>query len=101
MIAKIEPCENGAHANQSTTPRNIPEGWIEVPAHLQNEFMAAGSFCTLTIEDGVLVAIEPLPIPEPEPVEPVMTTEEATLDMVADIDYRLGLLELGGQEVKL
>lgn len=70
MIIKIITNENGSHANQSTTPIIIPEGWIEVPAHLEADFIASGSFCDLAIEEGVLVGITPLPIPEPEPPAP-------------------------------
>ncbi len=31
MIIRLEPFKNGAHANQSTTPPEIPEGWVKVP----------------------------------------------------------------------
>ncbi|SBV99430.1 Toxin-antitoxin system, toxin component domain protein [uncultured Eubacteriales bacterium] len=99
MIIKITPNENGSHANQSTTPQIIPDGWIEVPAHLEADFIASGALCDLTIEGGALVGITPLPIPDPEPEDPSMTVQEATLDMLADIDYRLGILELAGEEV--
>lgn len=65
MITKILKYDNGSHANQSTTPCVIPDGWIEVPTYLEAAFESSGSFCNLTIEDGVLTGIEPLPIPEP------------------------------------
>lgn len=37
--------------------------------------------------------VEPGPVPEPEPAG--MSTEEAMLDMLADHEYRLGLMEVG------
>ena len=37
----------------------------------------------------------PEPIPEPEPPAPQLTTEEAIMEMVTDLDYRTSLLELG------
>lgn len=35
MIIKIEAYENGAHANQSTTPIILPEGWAIVPEDME------------------------------------------------------------------
>ena len=96
MIIKISPNPNGSHTNQSVSLRIIPEGWIELPRHLEAEFIASGSFCDLTIEDGVLTGITPLPMPKPEPVPPApMTTEELALDLLTDLNYRTTLLELG------
>lgn len=37
--------------------------------------------------------VTPPPAPEPTPAE--MTAEEAVMDMLADHEYRLGLMELG------
>jgi hypothetical protein len=31
-IIKIEPYDNGAHANQSGNFATIPDGWIEIPS---------------------------------------------------------------------
>lgn len=67
MIIKIDQAPNGSHANQSTTPQIIPDGWIEVPSHLEGDFIASGSFCNLAIEGGVLVGITPTELPEQEP----------------------------------
>lgn len=96
MIAKIEASQNGSHANQSITPNIIPDGWIELPRHLEAAFIASGSFCDLCIVDGVLVGITPLPIPEPEPVPPVIDPQEDTDALLVDHELRLTLLELGG-----
>ncbi len=41
------------------------------------------------------MGITPLPIPEPEPAAPQLTTEEAIMEMVTDLEYRTSLLELG------
>jgi hypothetical protein len=96
VIIKIEPNSNGSHANQSTTPRIIPDGWIEVPPHLEADFIASGSFCNLTIETGKLVDITPTERPvEPIP-EPIIDPQEDADALLVDHELRLTLLELGG-----
>lgn len=104
VIIKIKPNSNSSHANQSTSPRIIPDGWIEVPPHLEAEFDASGSFCDLTIEDGIpprLVGITPTerpPEPEPEPVPdpPIIDPQDDRDALLVDHELRLTLLELGG-----
>ena len=38
------------------------------------------------------------PLPEPEPIEPRQTTEDLLLEIVADHEYRICLMELGINE---
>lgn len=96
MIIKLEPYENGAHANQSNTPKVIPDGWVAVPRHLEAEAMSYLPFIELTVEDGVLTAVAQGTIPEPEPEpEPEPTAQDDTDAMLVDHEYRLTLLELG------
>ena len=96
MIIKIEPNLNGSHANQYATPHIIPDGWIEVPPHLEADFISSGAFCDLAMEDGVLVGVTPTERP-PEPTpEPIIDPQADTDSMTVDHELRLTLLELGG-----
>ena len=78
--------KDGFHDIQSQSHRRtcwLP-GYIEVPAHLEQAAWASCGYCDLIIEDGKLVGITPLPIPEPEPVvEPPTETEQ----LRADVDF--------------
>lgn len=89
---------NGKHTIESHTYREACwlDGYIEVPTHLEDAAWASGGYCDLTIEDGVLTDITPLPIPEPGPVQPVIDPQEDTDAMLVDHELRLTLLELGG-----
>lgn len=77
-IIKIEPNENGGHANQSGG-RHLPEGWAVVPDDMECENFPFGDIVVEEI-DGVPTVVEWIPrdIPEPEPIpEPeVETTDE-------------------------
>lgn len=86
MIIKIEAYENGAHANQSTIPRIIPEGWAVVPNHI--DIPDTFPFVDIEVKNGVVTSMtagvvpeEPEPVPEPEP-EPI---EATTAEMAAAI----------------
>lgn len=74
MIIKIEPFSNGSHANQSMTPKNIPDGWAVIPDDMELPNFPFGTVTSKEI-DGVMTVTtwvagtmpEPEPIPEPEP----------------------------------
>jgi len=104
-IVKIEPYENGAHANQTldgdtleTFP--IPEGWALVPEDLGTpdtlENYPFGEITTETV-DGVptVTGWTPLPRPEPEPEEAAPRYTELQLlgQQVTDLE----LMVLGGE----
>lgn len=42
----------------------------------------------------------PEPVPEPEPETPTQTVQEAMLDMLADLDYRVSQQELAAMAVE-
>ena len=97
MIIKIEAYENGAHANQSTTPKIIPAGWAIIPdgINLPDTF----PFVDITVEGNVVTAMTAGTVPEPEPEpEPEPTAQADTDAMLVDHEYRLTLLELGVTE---
>lgn len=94
-IVKIKQMENGAHRNQDGWTGNVPDGWAIVPdgANLPNF-----PFGTMeTVERGGARYVSrwtALPIPPtPEPEED--SIEELLLEMAADHEERLCMLELG------
>ena len=94
MIIKLEPYENGAHANQSTAPRVIPEGWAVIPDDM--EIPSTFPFVNLTIdENGNITDIAGGIVPEPEPVIVEPSEAEDATALLIDHEYRLTLLELG------
>lgn len=97
-IIKIDPT-NDNHPIESQSHRTEVwiDGYIEVPKNLESAAWDSGGYCNLDIQGGVLVGITPAERPEPE--IPAMTVQEAALDMMSNIDYRLGLLELAREEV--
>lgn len=64
---------------------------IDVSGYLRWEM--AGDVLVITNLPKEEPVVPPAPEPELEPAE--MTAEEAMLDMLADHEYRLGLVELG------
>lgn len=73
-IIKLEPNEHGFRAMQSQSHRKEcwMEGYITVPAELEETAWKSAGWCDLEIQDGVLVGIAPTEKPVmPEPAEPV------------------------------
>lgn len=96
-IIEILAREDGSHNIQSRhgAARVWEDGYIEVPSHLEAAVWATCGWCDLHIEEGRLVGVTPTerpPEPEPEPQPP--SEEDVTLDMLADHEERLCMLEL-------
>ena len=96
-IIQIDPLETGQHPIQSQSGRSACwlDDYIEVPAHLHDAVWATYGWCDLQIEEGKLVGVTPTerpPEPEPEPQPP--SEEDVTLDMLADHEERVRMLEL-------
>lgn len=68
-IIEIESRPDGGHGLQSQSGRTSCwlEGWVEVPANLEDDVWETLGWCDLTIEDGKLTGITPTERPEPEP----------------------------------
>lgn len=100
MIIKIEPNSNGSHANQSTVPEVVPDGWAVVPESI----VIPGTFPFVNIEvDGNIVTSmtagivpEPELLPESEP-----TAEDDMAAMLIDLEYRTTLLELNANNTEV
>lgn len=93
-IIKIEPFENGAHANQTGGISTVPDGWAILPGTVGTpDTLEAFPFGEITVEtvDGVAVvtswtprampAPDPAPVPEPTLEERVATLEESSTEM--------------------
>lgn len=95
-IIKVEPIEGtNFHPYQSQSHREEcwEEGHIEVPENLERKVMDCYGFCDLVIANGALVDVIPGEIPPKPKSEP--TTEEILLELTADQEYRLCMIELG------
>ena len=75
-----------------------PDGCYQVAHGVE---LSHGGFGTLTVEDGIVTAFTPdveaweqWQSEHPEPVAQ-MTTQEAILDKLTEIEYRQDLMELG------
>lgn len=96
LIIKIQPNDNGSHDNQNGSV--MLDGWAVIPPDVGTmETLENFPFGDITVEkiEGVptVTSWAPLPMPEPEPVEP--TAEEDLSSLLIDQEYRLTLLELG------
>ena len=58
-IIKIEPCDNGAHANQTKNGvfKTVPDGWAPVPAELEASTRAYLPWVSLTVENGAITEV--------------------------------------------
>lgn len=74
MIIKIEAYGNGAHANQSTVPRVIPEGWAVVPNHI--EIPDTFPFVEIEVSNGVVTKMMRGMVPEASVSEPDISPAE-------------------------
>ncbi len=100
MIIKIEPNSNGSHANQSTTPKVIPDGWAVVPDSI--EIPDTFPFVNIETENGVVISMTAGIIPAPEPLpKPEPTAEDDMAAMLVDLEYRTTLLELNAESMEV
>lgn len=80
QIIEITALPNGAHRNQTSDFRTIPEGWAVVPEEM--EIPETFPFVNIEAEDGVVTSMtagevpEPKPDPEPEPEPKYVTYAE-------------------------
>ena len=96
-IIEINAREDGSRNIQSRhgAARVWEDGYIEVPVHLEAAVWATYGWCDLDIQGDKLVGITPTerpPEPEPEPQPPL--AEDITLDMLAEHEERLCMLEI-------
>ena len=96
-MIEIAPLDNGAHRNQTGTFSTIPDGWAIIPDGMETPNFPFGEVTvdetkTTPVVTGWTAGTIPEPEPEPEP-EP--TTEEILLELAADHEARICMMELG------
>lgn len=82
-IIEIQPLENGAHRNQTTTSTAIPTGWAEIPADVA--IPETFPFVDLQVEGNKVVSMTAGVVPDPEPEPDPEPTE--TEQLRADVDF--------------
>lgn len=95
-IVEVIALSNGAHRNQTGEVMVAPPGWAVVPEGLDTQNFPFGEIAVEEV-DGVLTVTSwtpiEIPAPEPEP-EPEPTLDDISLDLLADHEERLCLLEI-------
>ena len=66
-------------------------GYVAVPPELVDAAISCDGYCDLTLDDGKLLAISPLPLPKQTPLPDPQADADA---MLVDLEFRLTLLEL-------
>lgn len=93
-LIEIAALSNGAHKNQTCNFEiDVPDGWAVIP-----EGMAVPDtfpFVNLTVDGQTVTSMTAGTIPEPEPEpDPEPTAEDITLDLMAEHEERLCMLEI-------
>lgn len=92
-LIEITALSNGAHRNQTYNGSTVPDGWAVIP-----DSMAVPDtfpFVNLTVDGQTVTSMTAGTIPEPEPEpEPEPTAEDITLDLMAEHEERLCMLEI-------
>ena len=89
-IIEIVALSNGAHRNQTYNGATVPDGWAVIP-----ESMAVPDtfpFVNLTVDGQTVTSMAAGIVPEPDEPEP--TAEDITLDLMAEHEERLCMLEI-------
>lgn len=94
-IIKIASNEDGAHENLIGTFSSILPGYAVIPDSVA--IPATFPFVDITVSEEtppVVLTMEAGTVPEPQPVTPAISAEDALLDMAADHEEQLCMLEL-------
>ena len=89
-LIEITALSNGAHRNQTYNGAIVPDGWAVIP-----ESMAVPDtfpFVNLTVDSQTVTSMAAGIVPEPDEPEPA--TEDITLDLMAEHEERLCMLEI-------
>lgn len=88
---EIAMLSNGSHRNQTcNSEMSIPEGWAVIPDSM--EIPDTFPFVNLTVDGQTVTSMTAGTVPEPEEPEP--TVEDVTLDLTAEHEERLCMLEI-------
>ena len=89
-IIKIIGFPDGAHQNQTYNGATVPDGWAVIPDGM--EIPDTFPFVNLTVDGQTVISMTADVVPEPEESEP--TSEDITLDLMAEHEERLCMLEI-------
>lgn len=89
-IIEIIALSNGAHRNQTYNGATVPDGWAVIPDGM--EIPDTFPFVNLTVDGQTVTSMTAGVVPEPEEPEP--TSEDITLDLMAEHEERLCMLEI-------
>jgi len=91
-LIEIEPLENGGHRNQTSSNDNLCiDGWAVLSPEI--ELPDSFPFVEIMVEGGVVTSI--IGGVAPAPPAPEISNTELMLEMLADHEERLCLIELG------
>ena len=104
-IIRLEPNPSGGYPSpQDWQGPSLPGGFAEIPADFDlTTYCSMQGFVTLTVVDDVVTAMtanqaakdaNDAAYPTVEPAEQI-SEEDTTLNMLADHEYRLCMMELG------
>ena len=104
-IIRLEPNPSGGYPPvQDWSGPSLPEGFAEIPADFDlTTYFEMQGFVALTVVDDMVTAMtanqtakdaNDAAYPVVEPTEQI-SEEDTTLDMLADHEYRLCMMELG------
>lgn len=102
-IICLEPLEDGVYNDHNsyniTAP---PEGWAYIPEDflLPSTFPRLGSLEAKEIK-GVMTVTAMTKGVSPEPVPEEITTEDILLEMAADHEYRISLIEMDVSDLEM
>lgn len=95
-IIEITALSNGAHRNQTGNFSTVPSGWAVIPDDMETPNFPFGKATVDEIQTPPVVTgwtAGTIPEPEPEP-EPEPTAEDVALDLMAEHEERICMLEL-------
>lgn len=91
-IIEVASLSNGAHRNQTSSSRYIPDGWALIPARVP--IPDTFPFVDLKVDGKIVTAMTERDVPATaEQYSP--SARDDTDAMLVDHEYRLTLLELG------
>lgn len=92
-IIEITALENGAHRNQTGSFQTVPSGWAVIPETVP--IPATFPFVLIELDGNTVTSMTAGVVPEPEPEpEPELTAEDVALDLMAEHEERICMLEL-------
>lgn len=76
IIIELTPLKNGAHRNQTTSGLlSVPNGWAVIPEDM--EVPETFPFASVEAINGVVTALTPGTVPEPQPKPEAVPTVDA------------------------